>query len=271
MEDNSLEKLKQMVEVIGQKNYDLIALQEVNQPLDEEEIIHDYFQPIVNEPNPVPIKRGNFAGVLVDELKKVKAHYYWSWSANHIGYDKYDEGLALLSKTPFTAEAYTISHTTDYDSIYTRNILKGTTIIDGVNHTFFNGHFSWWKDFSGNLLFKEEWDRTLHHLKDENENNIIFMGDFNNDAKVPNEGYEYILDTAPFLRDSFKVAQNVCGEYTIPGVIDGWFDNSHGKRIDYIFVGEKMNVLENNIVFNGHRTPIVSDHYGVEVQIGKGK
>jgi len=269
MEDNPLEKLKQMARIIARKNYDVIALQEVNQPLEEEEIDHSYFQFTLNESTPVPIKRWNFAGVLVDELKKLNAPYYWSWSGNHIGYDKYDEGLALLSKTPMTTKTYTISHTTDYDSIYTRNILKGKTIVDGTKLTFFNGHFSWWKDYSGNLLFKEEWDRTLRHVKASEKDFVIYMGDFNNDAKASNQGYKYILDTSPFLRDSYKAAQKVQGEYTVSGVIDGWSNNSSGKRIDYIFVGEKMKVFENNVIFDGYSTPRVSDHYGVEAQIGK--
>ena len=39
------------------------------------------------------------------------------------------------------------------------------------------------------------------------------------------------------------------------------------KRIDYIFINKKVKVLKSSVIFNGKNKPIISDHYGVELDI----
>lgn len=267
IEEDSLNKIKTLAQVIAKKDYEIVALQEVNQPLNEQVTDHPRFVPSTNEDNPIQLKEQNYTGVLIQELEKLGKKYYWSWSANHIGYDKYDEGLSTLSKTPQKAEAITVSDTTAYDSISTRNVLKSKMLVNGEEWGVFNGHFSWWKNQDNQLVFKNEWDNMKKHFKNLQKDRVIFMGDFNNEADLSNKGYDYILKTAPFLNDSYTVAKKKYGNATMAAGIDGWQGSSIGKRIDYIFVSKRLTIIENNVIFDGKNEPIISDHFGVEVTI----
>lgn len=267
MEKFASKKIKQLAQVIATKDYDVVALQEVNQPMKEGMTEHKRFIKPSQEVNLVPLKKGNYAGVLVKELEKFGKYYFWTWSANHIGYDKYDEGLAILSKTPQNSQVINISQSTEYDNVGTRNILKSEISIFDKKWLIFNGHFSWWEDPEDNQIFKHEWDRAQIALNENMKENIIFMGDFNNEASTYNKGYDYVLKTAPFLNDSYTIAQENYGYATMKGKIDGWKTTSDSKRIDYIFVSDKLTVQKNHVIFNQDNESIVSDHFGVEVII----
>lgn len=265
LEENSYKKIKVLAEVIAKKDYEVIALQEVNQLMVNKEISHSRFIKSKNEDNEISLKEENYAGVLIKELEKLGKKYSWSWSANHIGYDKYDEGLSILSKSKQLAETITVSETTDYDTIATRNVLKANMKIDGEEWTVLNGHFSWWKDKNNNHVFKNEWDKMRKHLEDIDKDNIIFMGDFNNEAELSSGGYDYILKTVPFLRDSYTISEKKSGNATMSGGIDGWEEASTDKRIDLVFVSKNIEVKESNVIFNQKNEIIISDHFGVEV------
>ena len=85
-EENQVEKIKYLAEVIKEKQYDVIALQEVSQSIDAK---------LVNS----IIKEDNFAKLLIDELNKLDEYKYnFIWDYSHIGYDIYEEGLAILTK-----------------------------------------------------------------------------------------------------------------------------------------------------------------------------
>ena len=269
IEENTEQKINQLAKTIIKKDYEIIALQEVNQPMERKEVAHPKFIKSINESNPIPLKEQNYAGFLIQELERLGKEYYWSWSANHIGYDRFDEGLSILSKSPQKSEAITVSETTDYNSIATRNVLKTEININGEEWHIFNGHFSCWKDYKDNLVFKNEWDKVREHFKGINHENVIFMGDFNNDADTADEGYGYILETTPFLSDAYTIAKKRYGNATIVAGIDGWNDTAIAKRIDYIFVSKRLSVLESNVIFDGKNESVISDHFGVEVILKK--
>lgn len=62
-EENQLEKIAYIAKTINEKNYDVIALQEVSQLINEE-VLHDN------------IKKNNFVVLLQDELKKLGNNDY---------------------------------------------------------------------------------------------------------------------------------------------------------------------------------------------------
>lgn len=268
MEENTEQKIKYLAKTIAQKDYEIVALQEVNQPMKQKEVTHPRFIKSINESNSIPLKEQNYAGLVIQELEKLGKEYYWSWSANHIGYDKYDEGLSILSKTPQKTEAIIVSETTDYSSISTRNVLKSEVNIEGEKWHVFNGHFSWWEDDKKSLVFKNEWDKVQEYFKDINVEHVLFMGDFNNEADRVEEGYDYLLETTPFLSDTYKMAEKRYGDATIVAGIDGWNHTLLGKRIDYIFSSKRLPVLESNVIFDGKNESVISDHFGVEVILG---
>ncbi|MDV8933469.1 MAG: hydrolase, partial [Carnobacterium sp.] len=93
LEERALEKLELLVETLIQKKYDIIALQEVNQsinalPLEKKSRFHQV-------DNQKTLRQDNFAAVLQEQLAKKGLQYDWTWVANHIGYDRFDEGVAL--------------------------------------------------------------------------------------------------------------------------------------------------------------------------------
>ena len=95
-EENQVEKIKYLASVIKEKQYDVIALQEVSQRIDANSVDSK-------------IKEDNFARLLIKELNKLDEYKYnFIWDYSHIGYDIYEEGLAIL----------TIHEIKDYKSFY---------------------------------------------------------------------------------------------------------------------------------------------------------
>ena len=54
---------------------------------------------------------------------------------------------------------------------------------------------------------------------------------------------------------------------TVEKAIDGWQGHSQEKRLDYIFLNQAQRVLSSQVIFNNKNKPIVSDHFGVEVEL----
>ena len=87
----------------------MIALQEINQLLESEEADPAKLMKFCPVENQVPIRKDNFAYCLVQLLKEQGKEYFWSWEMSHIGYDKYEEGNALLAKRPLESQVLTVS------------------------------------------------------------------------------------------------------------------------------------------------------------------
>lgn len=267
MEEDPYGKLESLVESLAAEAYDIIALQEVNQSMDGDVIKDETFISPREDQLIVPIKEDNFAYLLVEKLKEKGLSYYWSWAANHIGYDVYDEGVAVLSREPFKAESHLISRADDYASHYTRKVLKAKIERSGKRWTVMSAHYSWWKNDQEEKLFQHEWEQTLAVIQPDERERLIVMGDFNNEPQTENEGYALIERTAPFIKDSFKAAGTSIGEATVERAIDGWEGHQDHKRIDYVFVGNGVQVNRYRVVFDGKAQPVISDHFGVEAMI----
>ena len=68
-------------------------------------------------------------------------------------------------------------------------------------------------------------------------------------------------------QDTYLLAREKDDGITVPGTIDGWKEIDEGMRIDYIFSKESMEVLSSQVVFNGKKEVVISDHFGVMIQI----
>ena len=62
--------------------------------------VNDLYQAL---PAAEPIHKDHYVRLLVEKLSEQGKNYYWTWAYNHIGYDRYHEGVAILSKTPIEA------------------------------------------------------------------------------------------------------------------------------------------------------------------------
>ena len=250
-EENQLDKIKYLAEVISEKNYDVIAFQEVSQSIGSK---------ILNN----NIKEDNFVVLLKKELDKLSdSSYEFYWDFSHIGYDIYEEGLAIMTRHKFiNNESFFITRGEDRTYWKTRKIIKSSIKIDDKEIDFYSCHLGWWNDEEE--PFKYQADKLISSINGDKIK--IFMGDFNNNAFVRNEGYDYLVKKN--LIDLY-LQGDIRDEYseTVKGKIDGWEENREKLRLDLILSNKLLKVKYASVIFNDQNKEIISDHYGVELDI----
>lgn len=250
LEDQQAEKIDLLARTIAEKQYDVVALQEVNQLMTAYPVTKD-------------LKEDNYGLLLVEKINQLSMEKYsLFWSNSHIGYDKYDEGIAFLTKLPVydVDPFYCTGHQT-VQSIFSRKIIGLTVSYQGQLVDCYSCHMNLpdcqEEDSIDNLRAIVE--RSTHsHLK-------ILMGDFNTDAISAPADYEAIKATG--LLDTYELAQEKDAGITVSKAIDGWSGHGAEKRIDYIFLNQEREVLSSRIIFNGENEAVVSDHFGLEVHV----
>ncbi|MGF2054867.1 endonuclease/exonuclease/phosphatase family protein [Vagococcus fluvialis] len=258
IETEPLEKLKQIGDFIIEQKIDKIALQEVNQLMSAKEIRDlSYFCPNQNKDK---IREDNFALLLVEYLRGKGVNYFWSWTCSHIGYDIYEEGSAILSKTSFEAKSILVSPTHDKADYHTRQILLAD--FEKEDLQLASCHFSWWtgEKESG---FYYEWQKLLKEIANVKDQ-VLLLGDFNAPAHLKNEGYELVKED---FYDVYELAKVKVGSYTVDEEIDGWQDNQEKLRIDFCFISKEKEIKSYHVVFNGKTGPVVSDHFGIMIDM----
>ncbi|MEM5597636.1 endonuclease/exonuclease/phosphatase family protein [Niallia circulans] len=203
-------------------------------------------------------------------MKKEGLEYYWSWVPSHIGYDQYDEGIAILTRFKVTnARGILLSRKDDYTDYHTRKALEVSFQASERNYLVYGLHLSWWQDETESYPFLYEWNKLVEAWEAEARAGgcILLMGDFNNPAHIEEEGYS-VVSKHPYLKDAYLDATVKNGSHTVEKKIDGWENNSDLLRIDYIFVSSNLSVHSYETIFDGRTTPVVSDHFGVKVEIG---
>lgn len=264
------DKTEKFIEMLKKEQPDIVALQEVNQSQAEKELPDIMLDGYIRCSGfNLPVRQDNHARYVVEELRKQGVYYYWTWISAKVGYGKYDEGMALLSKKPIErVQQILISKTDDYENWKTRKVLGIQT--EGCNDWFFTVHMGWWKDEEE--PFESQWNcmqKTLSESKYQ-EGTIWLMGDFNSQADVKEEGYELVLKSG--WKDTYQMAEEKDGGITVAEEIDGWrAEDERGesakneKRLDYIFCNKPENIRSSYVICNGKNYPVVSDHYGVVI------
>ncbi len=250
-------KLIAFTEGILKEAPDIIALQEVNQSVSADLVSpSEGYSPCAD----VTVRRDNHAYNAVRLLSEKGFSYYWTWLPLKRGYTIYDEGIAILSRTPFhETRIIEVSAVQDYKNWKTRKLLG----INTLGQWFYSVHYGWWEDEDS---FSEQFKRT-GKLLDKSEK-IWLMGDFNNPAEIRGEGYD--LMTASGWYDCYNEAAEKDEGKTAEGKIDGWKERkgAHDKmRLDQIWCNEPIKPKSCYTVFNGRRYPVVSDHFGVIAEI----
>lgn len=246
-EADQLSKIKILAKTIKEMRYDVIALQEVSQ-LKDNKILYNN------------IREGNYAEILVQELNKLNVdNYSFIWDFAHIGYNIYEEGLAILTRHPIKDfYNFYVSKDENINNHKSRKIIKATIDINDNEYDFYNCHLGWWNDKEE--PFKYQAERLLQKLS--NAKNSFLMGDFNNDAFIKGEGYDYLINNG--LLDLYDLSADKDDGITVSGKIDGWEECSENKRIDLILCTNKVEALSSKVLFN-RPDNLVSDHFGVEV------
>lgn len=271
-EPDYAKKTKQIIKMLEKEQPDIVALQEVNQTQSEQELPDIMLDGYIRCAGfNLPVRQDNHARLVVEELRKRDVYYYWTWVSAKIGYGKYDEGMALLSKKPIKrVQEIRISKSDDYENWKTRKTL-GIQVED-CKDWFFTVHMGWWNDEEE--PFENQWECMKHTFSgpDYKDGTVWLMGDFNSQADVRGEGYELILESG--WNDTYQMAENKDSGITVAEEIDGWRDEDQRgeavkkeKRLDYIFCNTKRNIRSSYVICNGKNYPVVSDHYGVIVSV----
>lgn len=262
-------KLEIFAKMIKTEKPDVFALQEVNQSVAKPELtvfVENGYVPC-KDLCPV-IRMDNHALKLDRLLRSLGIEYYWTWIPLKIGYDIYEEGLAVFSRTPITEiKQFYISKSKTMSNWKTRKILGIKT--NGI--WYHNVHMGWWDDLEE--PFKEQWDmvnKELNAVKRSEDIHFV-MGDFNAPSGIRGEGYDYVKESGWF--DTWEMAKVKDSGITVGKVIDGWRERmeedmvTKGVRLDYIWVNKKIQVKNSRVVFNGEHYPVVSDHFGVVIEV----
>ena len=267
VEPDYANKKEEFIKVIEKEQPDLIALQEVNQSINAKEIKDEKLFIRCSDFNR-PVRMDNHALAVVEGLRKLGICYYWTWISAKIGYDKYDEGMAILSKKPIVkVEQHLISQVNDYTNWKTRRMLG--VQLEGSSDWFYTVHMGWWNDTEE--PFKNQWDKIETVAKSKKDSPIWLMGDFNSPDDIMGEGYQLICNRG--WMDTYHLAYKKDNGITVEEEIDGWKDsdnrgcNKKEKRLDYIFCNKKRKIKSSYVFCNGKAYPIVSDHYGVYIEV----
>ncbi|MDC2824662.1 endonuclease/exonuclease/phosphatase family protein [Rodentibacter pneumotropicus] len=250
LEDNQAEKIAILAQTIVEKGYDIIALQEVNQLMTAPTIAQS-------------LKQDNYGVILLRQInRQVEQKYSLFWSNSHIGYDRYDEGIAFLTRLPvYEIDPFYCSQHQRLDSILSRKILGLTVEYQNQLIDCYSCHINL-PDCEG----EDQLDNIRNIVKRNRSGNLkILMGDFNTDAISNPQAYQQIKSLG--LLDSYELAEQRDSGITVEKAIDGWRGHSEEKRLDYIFLNQAKRVLSSQVIFNGKNKPVVSDHFGLEVDV----
>lgn len=265
-EENYAQKLDWFLETVLEEKPDIIALQEVNQTNHGELMALEQLEGQYPIPGCIPIRKDNHAAVVANRLRQAGIPCYWAWLPIKRGYDKYDEGVAVLSlgRPIRCVDQFPISKVRDYRNWRTRAVLG--IQVEGLEDWFYSLHMGWWDDASEPFL--EQWKVLSSCVASKRMCGPVWLlGDFNAPAAVIGESYDHIA--ASGWVDTYPIARfRDCG-ITVPGTIDGWRDkpgSDGGMRLDYIWCSQSKKVLSSRVVFNGIKEPVVSDHFGVMIE-----
>ena len=235
---------QRIVDTIIKEDIDVVFFQEVAQ---------NKADSIVNE----DVKKSNYGYILKQALLSSGVEYDYYYKFGNLAFDKYEEGLAILSKTKLTNKtSFYISKTIDYFQWNTRIIVNANTMIEGKEINLSSIHFGW---SDGYEVFENQVDKLLDNLDNDKIN--IIAGDFN--ISPGSKEYEYIIKKGYI--DLFY--NNDIKYYNIPTHISD-IDQKHGaSRIDYFMSNKEFNVISRKVIFD---KDMVSDHYGVLLELELG-
>ena len=254
---------------------DIIALQEVNQsrsapPAASGRLRESGYVPCcardLSTASPCAsravIRADNHALNLALLLARAGVSYQWTWTPAKIGYGIYDEGLAVLSRSPILGTSqFCITGIRDYENWKTRKILGINTRTEYGNEYFYSVHMGWWDD--SEEPFEGQWNRISSGLSPLAEERLWLMGDFNSPAHITGQGRDLILASGWF--DAYDLAASRDSGVTVANAIDGWREQGEipGMRIDYIWTSRRVPVISSRTIYDGTSFPVVSDHFGI--------
>ncbi|MBE7015277.1 MAG: endonuclease [Ruminococcaceae bacterium] len=248
VDGNEEYSLGQISEAILKYDYDVIALQEVNQPTNND---------VIRENAPIctnyPVKNGNFLLKILKKVNISSRKYTGVWCGFKESYDLFEEGVGIITRLPIKEVRTVMLSSGQEKEKWKKRYALGVKTDRGE---FYSVHFGWWEDAEES--FSHQWSKLLESgIGDK----AWLMGDFNGD--FCGESYNLVISSGFY--DTFQLAKERDEGYTVTKKIDGW-NGGERKRIDYIFCNFKADVTESKTIFNGSHFGVVSDHLGVMIE-----
>ena len=202
----------------------------------------------------------NSANIINDRLKHA-FYLYSDWS--HLGFDKYREGVAILSRYPLHNQAarYVSANESIY-SIHARKVIMAQIKVPTMGLiNVFSAHLSWWEDgFAHQFNTLSSW---ASEVQDQSVLATLLCGDFN--ITSASEGYQLVVNANQY-DDQFLAVQDQHLFEKIFKVNDAYWSNTHTDdyRIDYVFMNKasELKVKSARVLFTDDDYGKVSDHCG---------
>ena len=262
-EIHQIAKIRTLAKFIIEQQVDVIALQEVNQLTSTPVVEHPlHFRGGAG----IPVGEDNYALLLVRALEALGARYEWTLTETHLGWERYDECVAVLSRLPIRG-IKPINMSPDYTYFQVQRRAAQATLIETETGTFWcaTTHMSWW-DFDGEPLFAQEYAHLSQELAEcARTAPVLLGGDFNSAAHLSNEGYALV--TSSGMVDTRSLAEHTDGENTVHREIAGWEGSTDAKRIDFVFADRLVDVVSHAVVFRDNSPEAISDHSGLLLEI----
>lgn len=262
VEENYEKKLDIFVKGVISERPDIIALQEVNQSIDAD-LVKSKPEGYFKAEKTIKLKSDNHILNVYEKLKNAGFMYHFTITPPKRSYGKFEESVGIMSFSPILEVSIkTISKVNDYENWKTRKIV-GIRTKEYPQSWFYSVHFGWWND--SDEPFLNQWKNTLDELS--GKENVWLMGDTNS-PDIKGESYEEIVKSGFY--DSYILSDKKDDGFTVEGIIDGWRDkgiSGDGMRIDQIFTDKKIPVKSSRVIFNGKYFDVVSDHFGVIVEV----
>ncbi|MCQ8183442.1 carbohydrate-binding protein [Methylomonas sp. SURF-1] len=243
-EDDQDRKFWQIAKAVDELNADVVCLQEVAEHWNDGQ--GDW--------------ASNSANIINRRLKK-PFHLYSDWS--HLGFDKYREGVAILSRYPLERqEARYVSDSSDAYSIHSRKVVAACIDVPCIGPIdVFSAHLSWWDDG-----FRDQFQRLSDWADSRRGAEVaatLLCGDFN--IAAGSLGYRLVVDGHRY-EDQYLAANAPALFQQIFRVDDAhWRDRlADDYRIDYVFMNKDsgLRAISARVLFTEQDYGRVSDHCG---------
>jgi len=198
---------------------------------------------------------------IINQRLKASFHLYTDWS--HLGFDKYREGVAILSRFPLIKqESRYVSDSHDTYSIHSRKVVMAHLRVPYIGHiNVFSAHLSWWEDG-----FQQQFQRLCEWADSKTGKKIrgtFLCGDFN--ITADSEGYQLVVNSHEY-EDQYLAANEQGLFEKIFRVGDAYWGGylTNDYRIDYIFLmrNSDLQVTSARVMFTEQDYGRVSDHCG---------
>lgn len=247
-EDAQQQKFEQVAQAVRERKIDLVCLQEVGE----------------NWNDGAGDWASNAANIINGHLPE-PYHLHTDWA--HQGFERYREGVAILSRHPFacTDSGY-VSDSQDPFDIHSRKVVMAQVRVPYIGMVnVFSAHLSWPSDgFYPQFERLQRWAEEKHAPETAA---TLLCGDFNIAAN--SEAYRHVADTGEFEDQFLKIMQPDVFQQVFrarTGDPLQWLEHDH--RIDYLWLrnGSRLRAIHAEELFTPARYGRVSDHTGYLVE-----